>query len=147
MMSFNVLAPVALALVVVSGVVQAGPPVDVTFKNHSDVTVVYQAVGANGTSTQINAQPRPSGEVPAGAISRYTVQSNISPDANYAVVSYRAGSKVCKFTTTYLKGFQNGVRVPKWNKSATAEGGARCEVKITTVNYATHAWAVEFAMR
>lgn len=147
MKNFNVLAPIALALAVASGVALAGPPVDVTFKNISAETVVYQAVGANGVSTQINAQPRPSAEVVAGAISRYTVQSNISPDANYAVVTYRAGSKVCKFTTTYLKGVQNGVRVPKWNKSTTAEGGARCEVKITTVNYATHAWAVEFTMR
>jgi len=147
MKNFNVLAPVALALAVTSGVVKAGPAVDVTFKNNGVETVFYHAVGANGTSTQLNAEPRPSSEVEAGAVSRYTVQSNISPDANYAVVTYRAGSKTCKFTTTYLKGFQSGVRVPKWNKSATAEGGARCEVKITTVNYATHAWAVEFTMR
>jgi len=147
MKSLNVLAPVALALLVVSGVAQAGPPVDVTFKNSSGEKVFYHAVGANGASTQINAQPRPSAEVQSGDVSRYTVQSNISPDANYAVVTYRAGSKACKFTTTYLKGIQSGVRVPKWNKSATAEGGARCEVKITTVNYATHAWAVEFTMK
>lgn len=147
MKSLNVLMPIALALVVVSGVAQAGPPVDVTFKNSSAEKVSYHAVGQNGLSTQMNARPRPVSEVEAGAISSYRVQSNISPDANYAVVTYRAGSKACTFTTTYLKGVQNGVRVPKWNKSTTAEGGARCEVKITTVNYATHAWAVEFTMR
>jgi hypothetical protein len=147
MKDFNVLAPVALVLAATSGAASAGPPVDVTFKNSSSEKVLYHAVGANGTSTQINAQPRPSAEVQAGEVSRYTVQSNISPDANYAVVTYRAGSKACKFTTNYLKGVQNGVRVPKWNKSATAEGGARCEVNITTVNYATHAWAVEFTMK
>lgn len=147
MKNFNVLAPVALALVVTSGMVQAGPAVDVTFKNNSAEKVSYHAVGQNGLSTQLNARPRPIAEVESGSMSHYRVQSNISPDANYAVVTYRAGSKVCNFTTTYLKGFQNGVRVPKWNKNATAEGGARCEVKITTVNYATHAWAVEFVMK
>lgn len=147
MKNFNVLAPVALALAVASGGAQAGPAVDVTFKNNSAEKVSYYAVGQNGLSTQMNARPSPSVEVETGAVSHYRVQSNISPDANYAVVTYRAGSKVCKFTTTYLKGIQSGVRVPKWNKSATAEGGARCEVKITTVNYATHAWAVEFTMK
>ena len=147
MKNSNVLMPVALALAVTAGVAQAGPAVDVTFKNNSAEKVTSHAEGQNGLSTQMNARPRPVAEVEAGAMSHYRVQSNISPDANYAVVTYRAGSKVCNFTTTYLNGFQNGVRVPKWNKNATAEGGARCEVKITTVNYATHAWAVEFMMR
>lgn len=147
MKRFNVLVPVALAMVVTSGVVYAGPPVDVIFKNSSAQAVVYHADGANGASTQMNAQPRPLTEVPPGGVNVYRVQSHISPDANFAVVTYRAGGKACTFTTTYLKGFQGGVRIPKWNKSAVAEGGARCEVRITTVNYATQAWAVEFTMR
>lgn len=98
-------------------------------------------------STQMNARPTPLAEIKAGELARYRVQSNISPDTNYAVVMYRMGSKVCKFSTTYFNGFQSGVRVPKWTKNAVAEGGALCGVKITSVNFSTNAWSVEFSMK
>lgn len=142
-----VLAPLVLVLAVASGVVQAGPPVDVTFKNNAAESAFYHAEGRNGMSTQMNARPTPLAEIKAGEFARYRVQSNISSDTNYAVVVYRMGSKVCKFSTTYFKNFQSGVRVPKWTKNAIAEGGARCDVKITSVNFSTNAWAVEFSMR
>jgi hypothetical protein len=35
----------------------------------------------------------------------------------------------------------------KNNGTAAAIWGARCDVKITSVDFATHAWAVEFAMK
>lgn len=139
--------PLALVLAMASGVVQAGPSVDVTFKNNGAESAFYHAEGRNGMSTQMNASPRPLTEIKAGNFAQYTVQSNVSPDTNYAVVMYRMGGKVCKFSTTYFKNFQGGVRVPKWTKNAIAEGGARCEVKITSVNFSTNAWAVEFSMR
>jgi hypothetical protein len=136
-----------MAALVLTGYAQAGPEVQVTFKNNGSGPAVYRAVGANGLSTKMNARPQPAGEVNAGGANVYSVKSNLSPDANYAVVQYQAGAKICKFNTTYVKTMERGVRVPKWNKSAVAEGGARCDVRITSVNYSTHAWAVEFTMR
>ena len=57
MKNSNVLMPVALALAVTAGVAQAGPAVDVTFKNNSAEKVTYHAEGQNGLSTQMNARP------------------------------------------------------------------------------------------
>ncbi|HEX8595611.1 MAG TPA: hypothetical protein VF682_20410 [Pseudomonas sp.] len=138
---------VMMAALVLTGYAQAGPEVQVTFKNNGSEPAVYRAVGGNGTSTRMNAYPKPADSVAAGALDGYRVKSNLSPDANYAVVQYQAGGKICKFNTTYVKTMERGVRMPKWNKSAVAEGGARCDVRITSVNYSTHAWAVEFTMR
>ncbi|MGV8860995.1 MAG: hypothetical protein ACOH2O_12625 [Pseudomonas sp.] len=136
-----------LAAVTVSAAAQAGPAVSVTFKNNGTAAAIYSAVGKNGAGTKANASPTPEGQVEAGKLNTFTVQSNRSPDVNYAVLHYQMGSKVCQFTTTYLKSRVRGVELPKWNKNAVASGGARCDVKITAVNFSTHAWAVEFTMK
>jgi hypothetical protein len=136
-----------LAAVTVSAAAQAGPAVSVTFKNNGTAAAIYSALGKNGAGTKANASPTPGDKVEKGSFDSYKVQSNLSPDVNYAVVHYQIGSKACQFTTTYLKSRVRGVELPKWNKSAVASGGARCDVKITSVDFATHAWAVEFAMK
>lgn len=135
-----------VSVLAMSGMAVAGPQVSVTFKNNGSEDAFYSAVGSNGVMTRNNASPAPAATVGGGQSSFYRVQSTISPDANYAVVDYRIGSKKCRFTTTYSKGFASGIRVPKWNKSAVAEGGARCDVKITSVDYGSHNWSVEFTM-
>jgi hypothetical protein len=143
--------PIVLSLALVAGAVsaaaQAGPEVNVVFKNNSSATAIYRSIGANGISTYANASPKPDNEVEAGGSNNYRVQSNISPDANYASVRYQIGAKTCQFTTSYVKSRVRGVTLPKWNKSAVAGGGAHCGVTVTSVNPASHAWVVEFTMR
>lgn len=130
-----------------SGMALAGPEVRVTFKNNGDEKAYYSAVGSNGTMTYTNARPKPTTSVAPGSHDTYGVRSSVSPDMGYAVVDYRLGSKTCRFSTTYTRSFANGVRTPKWNKSAVAGGGARCDVRITSVDYSSHNWSVEFTMR
>ena len=78
----------------------------------------------------------------------YSVQSTISPDVNYAVVRYKIGNKTCVFNTNYVNGYTSGgIKVPSWNKSYTASGGATCTATITSTNISTHAWAVEFTIK
>jgi hypothetical protein len=133
-------------VIVASGMAWAGPEVSVTFKNNTGDTAHYNAVGSNGIATQSNALPTPQATVAAAQTDSYRVRSSVSPDMGYAVVDYRVGSKTCRFSTTYTRNFTSGVRTPKWNKSAVAGGGARCDVKVTTVDYASHNWSVEFTM-
>lgn len=86
--------------------------------------------------------------MPPGATNTYSVQSTISPDANFAIVRYNIGSKTCVFNTTYVNGYTSGgIKVPSWNKSYTASGGAICNANITSTNISTHAWAVEFTIK
>jgi hypothetical protein len=94
-------------------------------------TATYSTTNSNETSTYTNASPKPKteveagNEVEAGKSDSYKVQSNISPDANYAIVRYSIGSKTCVFNTNYVNTLNaSGVKVPKWDKSATASGGA-----------------------
>jgi hypothetical protein len=133
--------------VLACGIAWAGPQVNVTFKNNGSERAYYSAVGSNGTMTYTNASPKPDSEVEPSSQSVYGVRSSVSPDMGYAVVDYRMGSKTCRFSSTYTKAFTNGVRTPKWNKSAVAGGGARCDVRITSVDYASHNWSVEFTMQ
>jgi hypothetical protein len=146
--------PVVLSLVLVavtasvSSVAQAGPSVHVTFKNQGAAEAVYTVSGRNEVGTNANASPRPDIKVGAGRTDSYKVQSNLSLDANYAVVRYQMGSKVCQFSTTFVNAFiRSGVKVPKWNKSAVASGGAVCTATITATNFSTYAWSVEFTMK
>ncbi len=132
-----------LALAVNVTVVQAGPKVGVTFKNLGSEEASYHAVGPNGALTHVNAQPKPESTVRPNEINFYEVTGPLSPYATSADVEYRIGSKVCKFRTAYVK----ASRVPQWAKSAVEQHGARCNAKITSVNHATHEWAVEFTMR
>jgi hypothetical protein len=39
------------------------------------------------------------------------------------------------------------LKIPKWNKTATASGGAICTATITSTNLTTYAWTVDFVMK
>ncbi|MCI3943238.1 hypothetical protein BW686_24125 [Pseudomonas syringae] len=142
------LSSLALAAMTAAATAQAGPPVVVTFKNLSTEAAVYKVVTSNETSTQLNAKPSIDASVPAGKDDVYTVQSNISPDANYASVRYTIGTKVCVFSTTFTNTFgAGGVKTPKWTRTATPSGGAICTATSGVTNLSTYAWAAEFTMK
>lgn len=130
------------------GVANAGPQVIVNFKNDTDEDALYaRGSGRNEVATYLNAIPKPD-KVVKGGSSSFTVGANGSSPITYATVRYQAGVKTCQFTTSYLmSSTPGGVRTPKWNRSAVASGGARCDVSVTSVNYSSHDWVVSFTMR
>ncbi|ACS87782.1 hypothetical protein [Musicola paradisiaca] len=137
-----------------AGAAHAGPPVTITFKNLGTSDAKYSAVTSNEVSTNANASPKPEVSVPAKESDKYYVQNPISDDANAATVRYTIGKKTCVFATTFVNtvipgGLITGTvtKVPKWNKSATASGGATCTATITSTNLSTYTWAVEFTMK
>lgn len=127
----------------------AGPPVTVSFKNVGTTTAAtYKIITANETSTYVNASPKPAATVAAGQTNTYVVTSLLSPDVNFANVRYRIGTKECVFGTTFVNALQpGGAKIPTWNKTATASGGAICTATITSINLATYAWTVSFTMK
>lgn len=145
MKKINGLTPVAFALVMVSGLVQAGPEVTVTFKNDSDFEAEYDVVGSSAYSYG-EANPKPPVKVGLRDSKVFKFKGVQSPDVTTVSFQYRIGSKTCKFKTSYLKlpGRNGG---PKWNKSAVAGGDARCEAQVTSTSFSNHDWAVEFTMR
>lgn len=130
------------------GVAVAAPQVSVNFTNNTAEPVTYQIGSSrNETTTYSNASPKPS-NVPAGGSESYIVRTTGSSPITYAMVTYTSGSKSCRFTTSYLmNSTPGGVRTPKWNKSAVASGGARCDISIASVNYSSHDWSVNLIMR
>lgn len=127
----------------------AGPPVTVTFKNNNTTTdATYAIVTSNESSTYANASPKPATTVSKLGSNSYAVTSLISPDVNYANVRYKIGSKECVFGTTFVNALQpGGYKIPQWNKTATASGGAICTATITSTNLTTYAWTVDFVMK
>lgn len=137
----------ALAALTLSAVAQAGPPVQVTFKNMGSEAATYSPSGRNEMGTHTNASPTPDVIVNAGKIDSYNVMSGISPDSNYATVRYRMGRKECQFTTTFINTqMRGGVKVPKWKESAVASGGAICTARRLSTDYSNYGWSVEFSM-
>ena len=110
----------------------AGPPVTVNFKNNNTTTdATYAIVTSNESSTYANASPKPATTVSKLGSNSYAVTSLISPDVNYANVRYKIGSKTCVFSTTFVNALQpGGYKIPQWNKTATASGGAICTATI-----------------
>ena len=109
----------------------AGPPVTVTFKNQATAEATYKIVTTNESSTYANASPKPATTVSKLGSNSYAVTSLISPDVNYANVRYKIGSKTCVFSTTFVNALQpGGYKIPQWNKTATASGGAICTATI-----------------
>ncbi|RMQ46591.1 hypothetical protein ALQ04_04439 [Pseudomonas cichorii] len=137
---------VAVAALVGSGVVQAGPQVTVVFKNNGSAEAVYSPVDSNEALTRTFAVKVPNDSVSAGSVDTYVIKGRLSPYASHAFVRYSSGNKVCKFKSTYVMTATRSVKVPKWIKEATASGGARCDARINSVNNATHEWIVEFVM-
>nr|WP_319527484.1 hypothetical protein [Pseudomonas laurentiana] len=131
-----------------AGSAHAGPKVMVTFKNNAIANASYIVETSNEASTNLNAAPKPAVTVNAGVADTYAVQSNISPDSNFASVRYKVGGKTCAFTTTYVNTYNSsGIKVPSWNKTSTPSGGATCTATITSTNFTSHEWSVEFAMK
>lgn len=131
-----------------AGVVFAAPQVSVNFINNTTEVATYQPGSSrNETTTYSNASPKPSSVPPSGS-EGFIVRATGSAPITYAMVTYKSGSKSCRFTTSYLmNSTTGGVRTPKWNKSAVASGGARCDISITSVNYSNHDWNVTLIMR
>lgn len=142
-------ASLALSALFASASALAGPPVTVSFKNVGTSTAAtYTIISTNEASTYANASPKPATTVAAGQTNAYTVTSLISPDVNFANVRYKIGTKQCVFGTTFVNTLQpGGSKIPTWNKTATASGGAICTATITSVNPVTYAWTVSFTMK
>ncbi|MEQ4314145.1 hypothetical protein ABNM01_23790 [Pseudomonas syringae] len=142
------LTSLAFATLCATVAAQAGPPVTVTVKNLGTEVAEYKFVTRNEVSTHLNARTAIAANVQPGDSNFYTVQSTISPDTSYASVRYVMGSKVCIFSTTFIKLHgAGGAKVPKWNRTANSEGGAVCTATSRATNFSTYAWAAEFTMK
>lgn len=131
----------------VAGVAQAGPLVDVTFKNLGREQAALKIVTTNESSTYQIANPKPREKVDANTSTLFRVQRVISPDVNAAMVRYTIGSKTCAFGTTFqMRMMPGGIKQPQWTKTATPSGGATCVATITSTA-ADYSWKVEFIMK
>lgn len=138
---------IASGSLLLAGMVQAGPKVDVTVKNQGTGTMVLKLVTSNETSTYQIANPRPAQQIVPGAVDAFGVQRVVSPDVNAAMVRYTMGSKTCAFGTTFqMRLMPGGIMKPEWTKTATPSGGATCTANITGTA-ADHSWRVEFTMK
>ncbi|MDU8459518.1 MULTISPECIES: hypothetical protein [Pseudomonas syringae group] len=144
----TLLASLAFATLCTSVTVQAGPAVTVTFKNLGSEVAEYKPVTRNEISARLNAKSPINSAVHPGGSDTYSMQSTLSPDTSYASVRYVMGSKVCVFSTTFIKlPGAGGAKVPKWNRTANSEGGAVCTATSRATNLSTYAWAAEFTMK
>ncbi|RMS10851.1 hypothetical protein ALP72_03284 [Pseudomonas coronafaciens pv. coronafaciens] len=140
----------AIALATLFSIVaaHAGPPVTVVFKNLGTEVAEYKSVTRNEMSAKQNARSPIESNVRPGGLDTYSIQSKISPDTNYASVRYVMGSKACAFSTTFIKAQgAGGVKLPKWNRTATPEGGAICTATSRVTSLSTYAWTAEFTMK
>ncbi|MFJ4383993.1 hypothetical protein ACIP02_06570 [Pseudomonas sp. NPDC089408] len=136
----------ATASLLAAGEALAGPPVEVTFRNLGTGPVTLELTNANETSTYQIAKPQPKQVVKAGETIMIKVQRLVSPDTNGAMLRYTDGRRTCAFSTTFVMMMSGGIKLPKWNKTATPTGGATC----TAVNSgfaANYAWKAEFTMK
>ena len=130
-----------------AGMVQAGPKVDVTVKNQGAETMVLKLVTSNESCTYQIAVPRPAQEMAPGTVSTFGVQRVVSPDVNAAMVRYTMGRKTCAFGTTFqMRLMPGGIKKPEWTKTATPSGGATCTANITGTS-TDNSWRVEFTMK
>jgi len=114
-------------------------------------TATYSTITANETNTYTYATPKPAGTVAAGYDDDYNVTIPLGPDVGYAVSRYTIRGflgKTCVFSTTFTNMLQpGGFYAPKWNATATPSGGAICTATITSQNFTTHNWTVDFTMK
>lgn len=112
----------ATASLLAAGGALAGPPVEVTFRNLGTEKVTLELTNANETSTYQIANPKPKQEVQAGETITFKVQRLVSPDTNGAMLQYTDGRRTCAFSTTFVMMMSGGIKLPKWNKTATPTG-------------------------
>ncbi|WP_322366610.1 hypothetical protein [Pseudomonas sp. Teo4] len=137
----------ATASLLAVGVAQAGPPVEVTFKNLGTQPATLKLVTSNESTTFQIANPKPDQTVQPGSQTHMRVQRVVSPDINAAMVRYTIGSKTCAFGTTYqMRTLAGGIKKPEWTKTATPSGGATCQATIISMA-ADYSWVVEFTMK
>ncbi|WP_122209124.1 hypothetical protein [Pseudomonas viridiflava] len=131
-----------------AGPVLAGPAVTVTVKNLGTATANYKVLTNNEAITKVATNPTPRDSIPVGEIDVYNVQNNQSQLVTFANLRYTIGGKTCVFLATYVStAGPLGSSVPKWNNTATPSGGATCTAKVTSTNFSTYEWAVEFTMK
>ncbi|NIF26039.1 hypothetical protein F3J44_06525 [Pantoea sp. Tr-811] len=129
------------------GMVEAGPLVEVTIKNLGNQQAVMKLMTSNETSTYQIANPQPDQKIEKGASTFMRVQRVVSPDVNAAMIRYTMGGKTCVFSTTFqLRTLSNGMKQPEWTKKATPSGGASCTATITGTA-ADYSWKTEFTMK
>jgi len=130
-----------------AGMVQAGPNVNVTFKNLGGENAILKMVTSNESSTYQIARPKPDSSVASNMQTIFDVQRVVSPEVNAAMVRYTQGRKTCAFGTTFqMRLMPGGIKQPEWTKTATPSGGAICTANITRKN-ADNSWSVEFTMK
>jgi len=138
----------ALAALITAGVAQAGPQVTIVFKNNGTVPATFSPASSAEFLTRSAARQTPEAQVAGGGVSSYRVTSSYPPAISNATVRYTIGSKICVFKTSYINSHVRGGTIqPRWNKSETSSGGARCDARISSTNPADHSWVVEFTMR
>ena len=130
-----------------AGMVQAGPPVEVIIKNLGTQAATMKLVTSNETSTYQIANPQPSKTIQAGSSTSMRVQRVVSPDVNAAMIRYTIGGKTCSFGTTFqMRTLPGGIKQPEWTKTATPSGGATCKATISSTA-ADYSWKAEFTMK
>ncbi|MBV4543245.1 hypothetical protein [Pseudomonas vlassakiae] len=130
-----------------AGMVQAGPPVEVIIKNLGTQAATMKLVTSNETSTYQIANPQPTKTIQAASSTSMRVQRVVSPDVNAAMIRYTIGGKTCAFGTTFqMRTLPGGIKQPEWTKTATPSGGAICTATITSTS-ADYSWKVEFTMK
>ncbi|POG05709.1 hypothetical protein BGP84_22860 [Pseudomonas putida] len=135
------------ASLLLAGMVQAGPPVEVIIKNLGTQAATMKLVTSNETSTYQIANPKPSKTIQAGSSTPMRVQRVVSPDVNAAMIRYTIGGKTCAFGTTFqMRTLPGGIKQPEWTKTATPSGGATCTATITSTA-ADYSWKAEFTMK
>lgn len=135
------------ASLLLAGMVQAGPPVEVIIKNLGTQAATMKLVTSNETSTYQIANPKPSKTIQAGSSTLMRVQRVVSPDVNAAMIRYTIGGKTCAFGTTFqMRTLPGGIKQPEWTKTATPSGGATCTATITSTA-ADYSWKAEFTMK
>ncbi|XXE51806.1 hypothetical protein J3P96_04110 [Pseudomonas sp. R3-56] len=126
----------------------AGPAVTVTFKNLGTKDATYTVANNNEASTRNNSNPTPTPSVKADQSNTYKVQSRTSPDANFASLRYKMGSKECVYSTTFVAtAGPGGSKIPRWKESATPGGGAICTITVLSRDFRTYEWAVQITMK
>lgn len=123
----------------------AASTVTVVVMNESPEDVALWKVSKNEHSTSSHAAPLLQDVVRSQSSTRFHVAPYITQDVNFAAVRYRSQTRQCAFLTSYVNTYTRGMRIPKWNHSATGKAG--CTSRIVRTDPVSHDWTVEFRIR
>jgi hypothetical protein len=119
--------------------------VSVIVINDSAEKVTFQPISKNEHNTAIHAAPQVAQVVESHRQAMFHVAPYITQDVNFAAVRYRSQTRQCAFLTSYVNTYTRGMRIPKWNHSATGKAG--CTSRIVRADPVSHDWTVEFRIR